>query len=245
MTTQSAVLEYSRPGNGHDRCTQCQLGPLCLGAEAARATMAALDSIVRPSGVTTPGTLLHAEGERFGSLYAVRSGCVKTMTVGREGKERVLGFHLPGDIVGFDAIDGGVYRSHAVTLGSASYCAVPYQALSQLAEHEPMLQRRLLTLMSRSLAQAADRVGDATADQRVAAFLMGMSARFRGRGYSPVHFVLAMPRRDIANFLRLATETVSRVLTRFQQEGLIQAVRREVKLLDVARLEQVAGGLAP
>lgn len=245
MTTQSAVLQYSRAGAGHSRCAQCQLGPLCLGADGARATLVALESVVRPSGVVAPGTLLHAEGERFSSLYAIRSGCVKTVTIGRDGRERVLGFHLPGDIVGFDAIDGGLYRSNAVTLGSASYCSVPFQALSQLAEHDPALQGRLLALMSRSLALAVDRVGDASADQRVAAFLIGLSARFSGRGYSPVHFVLAMPRRDIANFLRLATETVSRVLTRFQQDGLIRAVRREVMLLDVPRLEQVAGGSSP
>lgn len=248
---QVSETQYSRPRpearlagrviGPQIRCVTCRLGSLCLGHDLASPTMQALDRVVRAGPVLQGGTVLFREGERFASLYAVRSGFVKTSTLGPDGSEQVLGFHLPGDILGFDAIHSGRYHVTATVLGSASVCAVPFEGLSDLASRDPALQRRLYSLLSRDINSYFGRLGDATADQRVAAFLLELSRRFSERGFSSRSFVLAMSRRDIGNYLRLATETVSRVLTRFQNDGLIRVTRREVELLDLDRLHELAG----
>ncbi len=243
---QLARHQYSRPEEGprtlrpssmvQTSCTNCRLGDLCLGCNLEKPTLLALEKAVKPGAVLQSGTILFREGESFGSLYAVRSGFVKTSTFGPDGSEQVLGFHLPGDILGFDAIHSGHYHSTATTLGSSAVCAVSFSTLSELAASDATLQQRMFSLLSRDITAYMGRVGDATADQRIAGFLLELSRRFKERGFSARSFVLAMSRRDIGNYLRLATETVSRVLTRFQNDGLIEVTRREVKLLDLERL---------
>ena len=81
---------------------------------------------------------------------------------------------------------------------------------------------------------------DYSADERLAAFLVGLSQRHSARGYSATRFHLTMSRTDIANYLRLATETVSRVLKRFQQDGLIAVARREIEIRQLQRLNHLA-----
>lgn len=224
------------------RCVSCRLGPLCLGNDHAAATMDAMGKIVHARPMMSGGSVLFREGERFTALYAVRAGFLKTSTHGPDGSEQVLGFHLPGDIVGFDAIHHGRYHATATALGSASVCAVSFDELSSLAASDPALQRRLYGLLSRDINSYFGRLGDASADQRMAGFLLELSGRFSQCGFSRRIFLLAMSRRDIGNYLRLATETVSRVLTRFQEEGLIRVTRREVELLQMDKLTALAGG---
>jgi len=109
-----------------------------------------------------------------------------------------------------------------------------------LASRVPGLQRELFRLLSRDIGRAALLSGDWTADQRVAAFLVGMSRRLAARGFSATRFQLTMARTDIANYLRLAPETVSRVLRRMQDDGLLAVERRDVSLLDRDRIEALA-----
>jgi len=198
-----------------------------------------LDELVSPEGPLRPGEHLYRVGDTFEALYAVRSGYLKTYIVDSSGREQVLGFHLPGELVGLDAIYPARHQCNAVALDTATVCRMPYDQLSDLAGRIPSLQRQMFRLLSRDIHIGHVLSGDFTAEERIASFLLGMSARLRQRGYSATHFILAMPRRDIANYLRLATETVSRVFKRFQDEGLIAVERRDVRLLDVPGLEKI------
>lgn len=220
------------PMRGRIACSNCQLGSLCLGCDAASPTMAALHSMVRSGTLVPSGSVLYRAGDAFGALYAIRSGFVKTSIISPDGSEQVVAFHLPGDIIGLDAIHDGIHHTTASALGGVAVCAIPYGPLVELAAADSALQRRLLTLMSRSIAASIRRPGDASADRRIADFLLDLARSFYRRGYSSKCFILPMPRRDIANYLGLATETVSRVLTRFQQDGLIRVTRREIEVLD-------------
>ncbi len=112
-----------------------------------------------------------------------------------------------------------------------------------LATRLPGLQQTLFRLLSRDIGTASLLAGDWTADERMAAFLVGLSRRLAARGFSPDRFQLTMARTDIANYLRLAPETVSRVLKRFQDEGVVRVDRREIELADRPRLENMAGGI--
>ena len=104
----------------------------------------------------------------------------------------------------------------------------------------PGLQQQLFRLLSQDIGKAALLSGNFSADERMAAFLISLSRRYAARGFSANRFLLTMTRTDIANYLRLASETVSRVFRRFQDDGLIQVDRREIELSDRAQLEELA-----
>lgn len=214
-------------------CVNCSLSELCVPVGLDVTDMERLDQLVERQPPLDAGAHLCRVGERFTTLYAVRSGCFKSYRMDSEGRERVLAFHLPGELMGLDAIYPGVYQSNIIALDLGGVCALPYSELSRLATQIPRLQEQIFRLLSKDLSAYAWLAGDYSAEERVAGFLLDLSNRQRERGYSDRVFNLAMPRRDIANYLRLATETVSRVITRFERDGLIQTERREVRLLDL------------
>lgn len=222
------------------RCSTCSLAELCLPMGLDRIDVEQLDDVVSQSSPLHAGDHLYRKGDAFQALYAVRSGYLKTYVVDDTGREQVLGFYLPGELVGLDAIYPEKHQCNAVALDTASVCELPYEKLSDLAEHLPSLQKQMFRLLSKDISNSQALTGDFTAEERLAAFLLGLSARLKVRGYSATHFLLAMPRRDIANYLRLATETVSRVFKRFQQEGLIEVDRRDIRLLDISRLDAIS-----
>ncbi|MCG8436197.1 MAG: helix-turn-helix domain-containing protein, partial [Gammaproteobacteria bacterium] len=134
----------------------------------------------------------------------------------------------------------GAHQCNAVVLDTATVCRLDYAEISRLAAEIPGLQKQMFRLMSKDISNAFALTGDFTAEERLAAFLLGMSVRFKLRGYSATEFRLVMPRHDIANYLRLATETVSRVFKRFQDQGMIKVDRRAVKILDADKLNELA-----
>ncbi len=221
-------------------CSTCSLSELCVAMGLDKAGMEQLDSVVEQSGPLHAEEHLFRVGDRFRAVYAVRSGCLKTYTVDSLGREQVLGFHLPGELVGLDAIYPNRHRCNGVSLDTSSVCVLPYAELNRLAHEIPSLQQQIFRLMSKDIANSSMLSGDYTAEERLASFLLGMSQRLRRRGYSETDFNLAMSRRDIANYLRLATETVSRVFKRFQLDGLIKVERRAIQILDMERLKEMA-----
>jgi CRP/FNR family transcriptional regulator, anaerobic regulatory protein len=189
------------------------------------------------------GEHIFREGDRFEAISAVRAGSVKTYVLDRSGREQVLGFYLPGEVVGLNAIHPNAYPCNAVAMDTVVLCSFSFQRMRELAGKMPNLQDRLFRLLSEDIGKAALLSGDFSADERMAAFLVSLSRRYASRGFSPTRFNLAMSRTDIANYLRLAPETVSRVLKRFRDESLLQIERRDLRVLDLARLEQLGASV--
>ncbi|HEU4774227.1 MAG TPA: helix-turn-helix domain-containing protein, partial [Lysobacter sp.] len=212
----------------------------CLSQGYDKSSLMDLHVLVEHVGPLRAGEHVFREGDPFEAIAAVRAGTVKTYVIDRDGREHVLGFHLPGEVIGLDAIDGDHYPCNAVALDTVMLCRFSFPKIALLATRLPGLQRQLFRLLSRDIGRAALLAGDWSADQRLAAFLVGLSRRLVARGFSPTRFQLTMPRTDIANYLRLAPETVSRVLKRFQQDGLLNVERREIELADRAALEALA-----
>jgi len=229
-------------------CRSCTLHELCLPLGIDGEELERLDRIIRRRRPLERGEHLFRRGAPFRALYAVRSGAIKTYAVDEAGCEQVTGFHLPGELVGLDAIGEGIHPLSARALERTSVCEIPFDRLEPLTAEIPGLRRQLLRLMSREIASDASHfgvLGQKGAEGRLAAFLLGLSRRYAERGFSALEFRLAMSRTDIASYLGLAVETVSRLFTRFQSEGLLQARRKQVRLIDPARLEAIAGENAP
>jgi len=227
-------------GNELHFCSTCAFSQACLDEGMDKASLGDLHVLVEHVGPFRAGEHVFREGDPFEAIAAVRAGTVKTYVIDRDGHEHVQGFHLPGEVIGLNAIDGDRYPCNAVALDTVMLCRFSFPKISVLATRVPGLQRQLFRLLSRDIGRAALLAGDWSADQRMAAFLVGISRRLAARGFSATRFQLTMPRTDIANYLRLAPETVSRVLRRFQEDRLLQVERRELELLDREALEALA-----
>ena len=227
-------------GNALRFCSTCAFSQACMDEGMDKASLGELHVLVEHIGPFRAGEHIFREGDPFEAIAAVRAGTVKTYVVDRDGHEHVHGFHLPGEVIGLNAIDSDRYPCNAIALDTVMLCRFSFPKISVLATRLPGLQRQLFRLLSRDIGRAALLAGDWSADQRMAAFLVGISRRLAARGFSATRFQLTMPRTDIANYLRLAPETVSRVLRRLQEDGILSVERRELELLQPDRLEALA-----
>ena len=221
-------------------CSTCAFSQACLSQGMDKSSLMDLHMLVEHVGPLHPGDHVFREGDPFEAIAAVRAGTVKTYVIDRDGREHVLGFHLPGEVIGLNAIDGDHYPCNAIALDTVMLCRFSFPKIAVLATRLPGLQRQLFRLLSRDIGRAALLAGDWSADQRMAAFLIGLSRRLAARGFSANRFQLTMARTDIANYLRLAPETVSRVLKRFQTDGVLSVDRRELELTNPDALEALA-----
>lgn len=221
-------------------CSTCAFSSACLEQGYDKAELRDLHVLVEHVGPFREGEHVFREGDPFTAIAAVRAGTVKTYVIDATGREQVQGFFLPGEVIGLNAISQSRYPCNAVALDTVMLCRFSFPMMATLATRMPGLQQQLFRLLSQDIGKAALLAGDYSADERMAAFLVAMSRRYAVRGFSAQRFHLTMARTDIANYLRLAAETVSRVLRRFQDEGLLRIDRRELELLDRPRLEHLA-----
>jgi CRP/FNR family transcriptional regulator len=196
------------------------------------------------------GESLVRAGDKFHSLYVVRSGCFKTVYTDLSGSEQVLGFPMSGDLMGADGIDSGHYSSTAVSLDTSEVVIVPFASLARLADECPTLEALLYRVLSRELVRVQNMawtLGTLGAEGRVAAFLLSLSARLGALGYSRCSFNLRMTRQEIGSYLGLKLETVSRALSALNTSGVIQVHQRSIDIVDAEALHSVidpAAGIA-
>lgn len=196
------------------------------------------------------GESLVRAGDKFHSLYVVRSGCFKTVYTDFSGSEQVLGFPICGDLMGADGIDSGHYSSTAISLDTSEVVIVPLTSLARLVYECPRLEALLYRVLSRELVRAQNMawtLGTLGAEGRVAAFLLTLSARLGALGYSRCSFNLRMTRQEIGSYLGLKLETVSRALSALNTSGIIQVHQRSIDIVDADALRAVidpAAGIA-
>ncbi len=226
-------------------CSRCPVARVCLPANVEPTQVPLIEGMVSRQQYLEPGQYLFHVGDDFSSLFAVRSGCLKSTVLDPDGSEHILNFHLPGEVLGFAAIYQERHAGNALALSSSTVCHLPFREVVRLAQSFPSLILGLLRIASRSALYTGRLTGDHNAVVRVAAFLLSVSGRLRAQGHSATEFELIMSREDIANHLRLAPETVSRVLTQFRTDCVITVSRRSVRLLDEKRLQCLAGPMLP
>lgn len=221
-------------------CSTCAFSAACHAEGYDKVQLEELHCLVEHIGPFHAGDHIFREGDPFNAIAAVRAGTVKTYVIDPAGREQVQGFFLPGEVIGLSAIHAARYPCNAIALDTVTLCRFSFPMMATLATRMPGLQTQLFRLLSQDIGKAALLAGDYSADERMAAFLVALSRRYSSRGFSATRFALTMARTDIANYLRLAAETVSRVLRRFQDEGLIRVERREVEICSHDRLEELA-----
>ena len=223
-------------------CQQCGIYKLCMPIGLQKADLEQLDRIIKHRRPITKGEHLYRCGEEFTAIYVLRSGSAKSYLSHESGMEHVISFKLPGDLLGLSGINGKHYTNSAIALETSSVCDIPFTQLEQLCQEIPGIQRHILEMMSKEIQEEHEKIAvcsKLSAEARLASVLLTLSERFHQRGYSATEFNLSMSRSDIANMLGLAVETISRLFTHFQEEGLIEADRKHIKLLDMQRLSDL------
>jgi CRP/FNR family transcriptional regulator len=225
-------------------CRSCGLYEMCLPAGIDESDLAQLDSVVRDRRVLARGDSLFRQDDPFTSLYVVRSGSMKTVVADANGDTQVLGFHLPGEIVGVDAMAHDRHLCAAEALERTSVCELPYSRLQQVLTEVPGLHRQLLRVVSREVASEQSHLvtmGRQQAQERLAIFLRSLSERFGRLSRDTVTLNLTMTRYDIASYLGLVVETVSRLFTKMEAAGVLTVSRKHIVILQPDLLAAMCG----
>lgn len=224
-------------------CMHCRLSKICLPVALSGQEIVKLDEIVKRGRVTQRGEHIYRSGESFTSVFAIRSGYVKTYRITDAGDEQITGFYFPGEIFGMDGISKHKYTNSAKALESTAICEIPFERFQELTFELPSLQTHFFQLMSQEIAddqQLITMLSKKTAEQRIATFLVMISMRNVERGLSEKRYRLAMSRTDIGNYLGLTVETVSRILGRLSKENVIDLDQKEVEIIDLEKLRELA-----
>ncbi|MFN8869245.1 MAG: fumarate/nitrate reduction transcriptional regulator Fnr [Pseudomonadota bacterium] len=226
-------------------CATCSLRELCLPMDLSEDEIDRLEDLIGQRRWIRQGQELFGAGESFHALYAVRSGFFKTCVGSEDGREQVTGFQMAGELLGLDGIGSGRHEVSAVALEDSQVCVMPFDELEEMAAGMPHLQRSLHRFLSREIVRDHGTLlmlGSLRADERVAAFLLGLLRRLQRRGQRGDEFVLRMSREEIGSYLGLKIETVSRVFGRLQAEGLLEVKLKQIRVLEGERLRQLAEG---
>jgi CRP/FNR family transcriptional regulator len=223
-------------------CSSCNLRELCLPGALDAEDLARIDHVVYARRRVKRGEALYQSGAEFSAIYAIRSGSFKASLFDGEGREQVSGFFMGGELLGLEGLGSGAYQATAIALEDSEVCVLPYALIEELAREIPALQRRLHTVLAREIVRdhgVMMLLGTMRAEQRLATFLLNLSARSKRRGYSSSDFHLRMSREEMGSYLGLKLETVSRLFSQFHDARLIEVDYRHVRILDVQGLERL------
>ena len=223
-------------------CSSCNLRELCLPGGLCIEDIEEVQGIVYARRRVKRGERLFAAGDEFTAIYAIRSGTFKTNVVDGEGREQVTGFFMGGELLGLDGMGTGRHNSTAVALEDSEICVMPFAMIEKMAREIPSLQRHLHAVLAREIVRdhgVMMLLGSMRAEERLSAFLSNLSKRFLRRGYSQSDFNLRMTREEIGSYLGLKLETVSRLFSQFQKDGLIEVQQKHVRIVDIQKLERV------
>lgn len=223
-------------------CTKCLLKNLCIPKHLKAADFKEFEDIIKHSHTLNRGEHIHHQDEPINSLFIIRSGSVKQYVSRNNNEEQILDFFLPGELIGLDSFNMPFYGNSVIALESTSYCTLPLSKFKSLYEKMPILQEAMLNLMSKTISSEKEMLLSAcnkSADARFATFLLGLSRRYSTLGYPENQIHLSMSRQEMGNYLGLTSETVSRIITRFQNDKLISVNQKDINIPNMTKFENV------
>ncbi len=225
-------------------CSTCMMGSVCLPVGMPASEVAKLDELFKERLRIAKGQPLFLHGTSLDALFSLRTGSIKSQIVEASGHHQITGFYLPGEIVGLDGMFDGMHSSTSIAMEDSEVCVVKLDDIDEVSRYVPTLQHQVRRLMSKEIARSHQvllALGSMRSEQRLAAFLINLSQRLAALGYSSTDFIMRMGREEIGNYLGLTLETVSRLFSRFARDGVIRVNQREIKILDMAALNELVG----
>lgn len=235
-------MEPMNPHSIKVACSNCNLRELCMPMGLSVEEIDRLDDVVASRRRVKRGTTLFRAGERFNSLFAIRTGFFKTCVAADDGRDQVTGFQMAGEIIGLDGIVNDRHSCDAVALEDAEVCVMPFDRIEELSREINGLQRHVHKIMSREIVREHGvmlLLGSMRAEERLAAFLLNLVQRLHARGFSQSELILRMTREEIGSYLGLKLETVSRTFSKFAEDGIVEVKQRHVRILDTEALSRL------
>ena len=222
-------------------CSNCSLNELCLPRGLEQADIERIARIVGRKKTLQKGDYLYRKGDRFRGIIAIKAGTAKLVALDQGGNEYLTNYLLPGELLGFDALANDQHFCSAMALETLSYCELPAEQLDALCLDVPNLLRELFRHAGETLTAETNQImlGKRPAEERVAGFLLNLSDRLYRRGFSATEFRLSLTRHEIGNYLGLALETVSRILTGFEEQGLIEVHNKQIRIRNLPALREL------
>lgn len=220
-------------------CSDCSLVDICFPLSVTASNQLLLKRAVRQLGPYRRGEHVYRQGDPFFAIYAVRKGSLKRVVTDRGGRECVVSFLFKDDVFGLDAISTGIHVSDCVALERTLLCALPYGAVQTFAKHHPNLYAEIIRLMSSEILRLSRTTSAYGAKERTAAFLLALANRLGGKAACVNEVEVQMKRQDIAFYLAMAPETLSRILSDFETRKIIETKGKKITILNRARLESL------
>ncbi len=217
------------------QCRDCPSRTVCLPHGLDDGEIDGFDQSIRARARVLKGETLFGAGSALYAVCAIRSGTFMTLIGSPDRRQQVLGYHIQGEVVGFDGIATGQHVCTAIATSEAEVCVVPFDRLEVRARAVPALQGSLLRLLGheiRSNRQRLLRLGSMGAPAKLACFLLELAERHRRRGLPHTKLTLHLFRDQLGQHLGLQIETVSRTFTRLEAAGMLRVRAREIELLD-------------
>ena len=224
-------------------CSNCNLRELCMPMGLTPSELDRIDEVVASRRKIKRGGTLFRNGEKFTSLYAIRSGFFKTSVTTEDGRDQVTGFQMAGEVIGLDGIVNDVHTCDSVALEDAEVCVMPFDRIEELSREVNALQHHVHKIMSREIVRENGvmlLLGSMRAEERLAAFLLNLMQRLHARGFSQTELVLRMTREEIGSYMGLKLETVSRTFSKFVEEGIIEVKQRQIRIINGDALRSIA-----
>jgi CRP/FNR family transcriptional regulator, anaerobic regulatory protein len=223
-------------------CSNCNMRELCMPVGLNNEELDRIDEVVAVRRKIKRGAALFRNGEKFTSLYAIRTGFFKTCITPDDGRDQVTGFQMAGEIIGLDGIVQEQHTCDAVALEDAEVCVMPFEKIEEISRDVKALQHHVHKIMSREIVREHGvmlLLGSMRAEERLAAFLLNLVQRLHARGFSQSELVLRMTREEIGSYLGLKLETVSRTFSKFAEDGIIEVKQRYVRILNPDELKVI------
>ena len=213
---------------------------LCMPIGLSAEELTRVDELVTRRPVIKCGKTLFHNGEKFTSLYAIRTGFFKTSVTTEDGRDQVTGFQMAGEIMGLDGIVNDHHTCDAIAIEDSEVCVLPFERIEEISREVKALQHHVHKIMSREIVREHGvmlLLGNMRAEERLAAFLLNLVQRLHARGFSQSDLVLRMTREEIGSYLGLTLETVSRTFSKFADDGLVVVKQRHIHIQNADALK--------
>ena len=223
-------------------CSNCNLRELCMPMGLSEQERRRVDELVAVRRTVKRGVSLFHNGEKFTSLYAIRTGFFKTTVNTEDGRDQVTGFQMAGEIIGLDGIVNELHTCDAIALEDAEVCVLPFDRIEEISREINSLQRHVHKIMSREIVREHGvmlLLGSMRAEERLAAFLLNLVQRLQARGFSKSELILRMTREEIGSYLGMKLETVSRTFSKFADDGMVEVKQRHIHICDADALKRI------
>ena len=223
-------------------CSNCNLRELCMPMGLSEQELRRVDELVAVRRTVKRGASLFHNGEKFTSLYAIRTGFFKTTVNTEDGRDQVTGFQMAGEIIGLDGIVNELHTCDAIALEDAEVCVLPFDRIEEISREINSLQRHVHKIMSREIVREHGvrvLLGSMRAEERLAAFLLNLVQRLQARGFSKSELILRLTREEIGSYLGMKLETVSRTFSKFADDGMVEVKQRHIHICDADALKRI------